>query len=109
MKNEQLNTYFSTMQKKQGMTMNNPKLQKKLDDKKKMLTKMKNQFSQFSSYKAQFMLDKKVVESIKIGGSKIDPTLLSKCSYLFYELKEDEESEGGYKVELGFEEKQAQF
>ena len=39
----------------------------------------------------------------------MDDTLASKCNYLFYEQKADEDNEGGYKIELSFEEKQTNF
>ena len=36
----------------------------------------------------------------------MDPELFKKCKYLFYELKNEETGgEGGYKIELSFEEK----
>ena len=36
---------------------------------------------------------------------------MKKCSYIFYEMKDDDENdqEGGYKVELSFEEKMQDF
>ena len=45
-----------------------------------------------------------IVKSIKLNGSSVrsDNPLLQKCSYLFYELN-DEDQDGGYKVELSFE------
>jgi len=46
-----------------------------------------------------------VIESIQVGNKKIDQ-IIKKCSYLFYEIKT---AEGGYKVELSFEEKQQAF
>ena len=54
------------------------------------------------------MLDDGVVVSIKIGGQKIE-NILKKCNYLFYELVPDGDQDGGYKVELSFEEKMAAF
>jgi hypothetical protein len=55
-------------------------------------------------------LEDGVVLDIKIGGKKLEELIL-KCNYLFYELVADEEegTEGGYKIELSFEEKVAGF
>ena len=46
-----------------------------------------------------------VITEIKIGDKGID-TFLNKCKYLFYEIKADDENDGGYKIELSFEDKQ---
>ena len=69
---------------------------------------MKAQFGQFSSYPAQKLFDDGVVVSVKIGGQKIE-TIMKKCNYLFYELVPTAEQDGGYKIELSFEEKMAGF
>ena len=55
-------------------------------------------------------MDEGVVVKIKIGGKNIDQ-IMKKCSYIFYEMKDDDENdqEGGYKVELSFEEKMQDF
>ena len=55
------------------------------------------------------MLEEKIIESIHIGKNPIDKVLIKKCSYLFYEIKTDHIRDGGYKIELSFEEKQANF
>ena len=39
----------------------------------------------------------------------MDPMVIKKCNYLFYEIKSDSDKEGGYKIELSFEEKQQAF
>lgn len=49
-------------------------------------------------------MNEDVVIKVKIGGQKID-SIIKKCNYLFYEIKEEGDNEGGYKVELSFEEK----
>jgi len=54
------------------------------------------------------MMEDGIVVSIKIGNQKIE-TILNKCNYLFYELASSNDSDGGYKVELSFEEKMAGF
>ena len=69
---------------------------------------MKQQFGQFSSFSATQMLEDGVIESIKLNGRSINESVLKKCHYLFYELKGEGE-EGGYKVELSFEDKQQDF
>lgn len=53
-------------------------------------------------------MNDKVIFKVKIGGQKID-AIIKKCNYLFYEIKEEGENEGGYKVELSFEEKMSDF
>ena len=109
-KSEQLDGYFKTMDEKQKMNLNNPRLQKKLDENRKRRNIMKAQFGQFSSFPASKLMEEGVIESVKIGGQKIE-SIIKKCNYLFYELKDDGEgeSEGGYKVELSFEEKVQDF
>ena len=96
------------MEAKQTMMMNNPKLQKQLDENRERRAIMKAQFGQFSSYPAQKLVEDGVVVSVKIGGQKIE-TIMKKCNYLFYELVPNAEQDGGYKVELSFEEKMADF
>ena len=67
---------------------------------------MKAQFGQFSSFPASKLIEDGVVETVKIGGQKIE-TIMKKCNYLFYELVPNGDQDGGYKVELSFEEKMA--
>jgi hypothetical protein len=71
---------------------------------------MKSQFGQFSSFSAVQLQKDGVIDGIKIGDQKIDD-IKEQCKYLFYEIKEDEdeEIEGGYRVELSFEEKAGAF
>lgn len=107
-KNEALEKYFSTMEQKQTMTMNNQKLQKQLEENRERRNIMKQQFGQFSSFPAEQLINDEVVLKVKIGGQKID-SIIKKCNYLFYEIKEEGENEGGYKVELSFEEKKQDF
>lgn len=49
-----------------------------------------------------------MITKIKISDKQID-SVINKCRYLFYEIKEDENGDGGYKIELSFEEKQSMF
>jgi hypothetical protein len=72
------------MEKKQNLTMTNARLQRKLEENRERRNIMKAQFGQFSSFPAVKLLEEGVVESIVIGGKKID-TILKKCNYLFYE------------------------
>lgn len=53
-----------------------------------------------------------MIDDIKIGNQKVmRDDIKEQCKYLFYEIKEDEaaEIEGGYRVELSFEEKMGGF
>lgn len=90
------------------MTMNNQKLQKQLEENRERRNIMKKQFGQFSSFPAEKLMEENVVLKVKIGGQKID-SIIKKCNYLFYEIKEEGDNEGGYKVELSFEEKKQDF
>jgi hypothetical protein len=110
MKNVVLDAYFEKMAGKQNMKINNPRLQRQLDLNRERRNKMKDQFGQFSSFPAKTLMDEGVVVKIKIGGKNIDQ-IMKKCSYIFYEMKDDDENdqEGGYKVELSFEEKMQDF
>lgn len=104
--NADLGEYFEQMKKKESATMLNTRLQKMLDENKKRRNIMKAQFGQFSSFSAEQLLHDGVIDGIKIGTRKIDD-IVKQCKYLFYEIKEDEsgEQDGGYRVELSFEEK----
>ena len=46
-----------------------------------------------------------IIIEIKIGDKGIE-NFRNKCKYLFYELKADDDNEGGYKIELSFEDQQ---
>lgn len=98
------------MQSKDNPKILNSKLQKKMDENRKRRNKMKSQFGQFSSFSAVQLQRDGVIDGIKIGDQKIDD-IKEQCKYLFYEIKEDEdeEIEGGYRVELSFEEKVGGF
>jgi len=71
---------------------------------------MRSQFGQFSSFDAVQLQEDGVIEGIKIGQHKIE-SIKKKCKYLFYEIKEDQANniEGGYRVELSFEEQVKNF
>ena len=63
---------------------------------------MQAQFGQFQSFSATQLLDQEVVKEIKVNDKEIK-SIVDKCKYLFYEIKETETNEGGYKIELSFE------
>ena len=53
-----------------------------------------------------------VITGIELGENKMQEEIFKKCNFLFYELKVDDsniEVDGGYKVELSFEEKQNDY
>lgn len=81
---DKLGGYFGDMEKKQNLTMTNARLQRKLEENRERRNIMKAQFGQFSSFPAVKLMEDGVVESIVIGGKKID-SILKKCNYLFYE------------------------
>lgn len=103
-----LQGYFEDMEKKQTLTMTKANLQRKLEENRGRRNIMKSQFGQFSSFPAVQLIEEGVVESVHIGGKKIDD-IIKKCKYLFYEIKADDTKDGGYKIELSFEDKQQAF
>ena len=66
---------------------------------------MKAQFGQFQSFSAAKLIEAEVIKDIQVKNTKIIE-IQNKCQYLFYEVREDDGQEGGYKIELSFEEKQ---
>lgn len=91
------------MEKKLKLQMTQTKLQRKLDENRGRRNLMKSQFGQFRSFPAPYLRETGVIATVKLGGQKLDPKIFKKCSYLFYELKDD--NEGGYKIDLSFEQK----
>lgn len=94
------------MEKKLKLQMTQTKLQRKLDENRGRRNLMKSQFGQFRSFPATQLQEQAVITTVKLGGQKLDPKIFKKCNYLFYELKdEDDGGEGGYKIDLSFEQK----
>ena len=63
-------------------------------------------FGQFSSFLAADLRQDGTVMQIYNGKVKASDAFADKCKYLFYEIREDpaNDIEGGYRVELSFEE-----
>lgn len=98
------------MRKKQNYTASSIALQRQLEANSARRAKMISGFSQFCSYSAADLMADGTVESIEIR--KTDASkIVQNCKYLFYQLDEDleAETEGGFKVELSFEEQGVQF
>lgn len=100
-----LDGYFATMREKQTFQASSIALQRQLEANKDRRDKMLSGFSQFCSFQAMDLIADGTVETIKVGNKPV-ASIQSQCKYLFYQMDEDleAETEGGYRVELAFEE-----